>query len=164
MSWTPPQSFSEFYRSIHPLQKLVECMVITLQLVLRNWKAISMDLKDFMSLPLLISLTYDSNSKTDCIRENRAQHTSVYIVAMISWLENCMLHNSLLTNSSTTNENLPLLKTRKTQDNTKQRQSKRMFSKKALLRYKLHKTGKFALIWQVLSFDQFCSVCWCLPA
>ena len=130
MSWTPPQSFSEFYRSIHPLQKLVECMVITLQLVLRNWKAISMDLKDFMSLPLLISLTYDTNSKTDCIRENQAQHTSVYIVAMISWLENCMLHNSLLTNSSTTNENLPLLKTRKTQDNTKQRQSKRMFSKR----------------------------------
>ena len=40
-----------------------------------------------------------------------------------------MLHNILLTNSSTTNENLPLLKTRKTQDNTKQRRSKRMFSK-----------------------------------
>jgi len=130
-------------------------MVIMLHLLLRNWKAISIDLKDCMSFSLLISLTYDTNSKTDCIRENQAQQ-----MMMISWLENCMLHNSLLINSSTTNENLPLLITRKTQDNTKLRCSKRMFSKNALSRYKLHKTGKFAFIWQVLSFDQFCCVCW----
>lgn len=66
-----------------------------------------------------------------------------------------MLHNSLLTNSSTTYENLPLLKTRKTQDNTKQRRPKRMFSKMLYsdINYtKLENLLKFGRFYHLISF------------
>lgn len=63
-----------------------------------------------MSLPLF--LLHITLTKTDCIGKNKAQHISVYIVAMISWLEivcYTIVYWQIIY-SSTTNEHLPIEK------------------------------------------------------